>query len=133
MQSKSKLYFLTICILVLSLMSCDPGHFGKTLIRNESSYSLELKYTTHTNDKSIIIQPNSFVEVFHFGGLGSGRDYNCCSCEFEVISLQPVDTSMTMTKDITNEGNWILSDPNEKRFSNEEITCEFAVRSFDIQ
>jgi len=133
MKLKSKRYFLTISIALLSLVSCDPGHFGKMFIRNDSSYSIELTYSTQTKDTSIIIQPNSVVDVFHLGGLGPGEYYSCCACEFMTISLQPVDTSKELTKDITNTENWILTNPNQKKFINKEITCEFAVEPGDIQ
>lgn len=133
MKSKNKLYFLIIAVTLIPLASCDPGHFGKMFIRNDSSYSIELTYSTQTKDTSIIIQPNSVVDVFHLGGLGPGEYYSCCACEFMTISLQPVDTSKELTKDITNTENWILTNPNQKKFINKEITCEFAVEPGDIQ
>jgi hypothetical protein len=133
MTNNSRPIFATIFTTLLFLVGCDPGHIGKAFISNDSSYTLELKYQTHTKDTSIVIQPNSRTDVFHFGGLGSGRDYDCCVYEFTTISLQPIDTSKNMTKTITECNNWTMTNPNKRRFSNKEINCEFLVTQSDIQ
>lgn len=120
-------------LLAVFFIGCDPGHVGKTFIRNESSQTLQLKYKTYNKDTAITILANSVVDVFHFGGLGAGKDYDCCACEFIELSLQPVDTSLTMTKNISDQSAWDVTNPNQKRFSNKEIKCEFKVTASDIQ
>lgn len=125
--------FTAIFVTLLFLVGCDPGHSGKVFISNNSSYTIALKYQTHTIDTSIVIQPNSRTDVFHFGGLGSGRDYEYCIYEFTTISLQPIDTSKYMTKTIADCNNWATINPNTRRFSNKEINCEFLVTPSDIQ
>jgi hypothetical protein len=47
--------------------------------------------------------------------------------------FEPMDTTKTLTKSITNRNNWILTNPNKKRFSNKDIDCEFEVKESDIQ
>ena len=130
---KTKFYFIYILGIILFLTSCDPAHNGKTFIRNESSFTLELKYKTHINDTLIIIPPFSLVDILHFGGIGAGRDYDCCACEWVEISLQPTNTSKSLTKSITDNKNWTITNPNKKRFSNEEIDCEFSILETDLQ
>lgn len=133
MTIKSKLLFATIFATLIILAGCDPGHFGKALIINDSSYTLALKYQTQVKDTSVVIQPNSQSDVFHFGGLGSGRDYVWCVYEFRTISLQPIDTSKYMIKTITDCNNWTTSNPNTRQLSNKEINCAFLVTQTDIQ
>lgn len=132
MKKITELNLLIIIVTTLTLTGCDPGHNGKSFIRNESSYTLQLKFKNDLKDTLILIQPNTFVDFYKFGGLGSGRDYDCCPCEFATISLQPTDTSKIMTKNITDQNNWTMTNPNKRRNSNKEIDCEFTVSQSDI-
>jgi len=132
-----KLFLLVFFLTILSLISCDPEHYGKVFIRNESTSILEMKYKPRygnlNKDTTINIQPNMLSEIFYFSGIGPGRDYDCCTYEFMEISLQPTDTSKTMTKDITDCKNWTVFNPNVKRNSSKEIEFEFKVTQSDIQ
>jgi hypothetical protein len=122
--------FIGIAIL---FCSCDPGHRGNSILNNQTSYSLDLKYKAGRVDTSITIQPNSTIEIFHFGGLGEGRDFNCCPCVFEVITLAVKDSVKTITKLVTNTENWLLINDNRRRYSSEEISCSFLLEQKDVQ
>ncbi len=128
---------ISVCIIliaILLLMSCDPGHSGNSYVRNESSYSLKLKYKTYQkNDTIIIIPPYTVLNILHFGGLGSGQDFDCCPCELPEISLSVSDSSKTIVKNIDEHKNWVLANPNHRRFENEEIICDFVIEDTDIQ
>jgi hypothetical protein len=130
---KKSISFYLFLLAAFAFTGCDPGHLGKTFIRNESSQVLLFKYKTYSKDTTITIPAHSVVDVFHFGGLGAGKDYDCCACEFTEISLQPADTSLTIAKNIGDQGNWNVTNENKRRFSNKEITCEFKVAQSDIQ
>ncbi len=127
--------FKTCCIsvCVLQFAACDPGHSGKTVFNNESSYSFEMKYKTHLiQDTMIPIKPHSINEVYHFGGLGAGKDFDCCLCKFLDISLSLADTTKSISKQINDSRNWLIVNGNKKRFSHEEITCSFLIEQQDI-
>jgi hypothetical protein len=132
-----KIFLLLFFLTVSTLISCDPEHYGKVFIHNETTSILEMKYKprygTFNKDTTINIQPNTLSEVFQFSGIGPSRDYDCCTDEFVEISLQPTDTSKTMTKDITDCKNWTVFNPNVKRNSSKEIEFEFIVTQSDIQ
>lgn len=117
---------------LISLVSCDPGHSGITTINNASTQNILLKYSTHHEEDSVIIYPNTFVDL-EFGGIGSGQEYDCCACEFTDISVATLDTSKNITKSIADEANWILTNPNKRRFSHKTIRCEFVVHETDIE
>ena len=125
-------FSLIILIQGFLLISCDTSIHGKSSIRNESSYVLNLKYNAYSKDTSILIQPNSFTDFHIIGGLGEGYKFDCCPCEFSIISLLPTDTIKVLTKNISDKNNWILTNPNTKRFDYEEINCEFIVKESDI-
>lgn len=127
-----KVLLSTFAILLICF-SCDPGHFGKIVIQNETGYQLELKYTTNLKDTTINMQPKTSVNILNFGGLGAGQDYQCCICEFNEIAILPSDTTKTITKSISDAGNWKLINANEKRYSTKEIICEFVILESDIQ
>jgi len=133
MRTIYKISLIIVLGIILSLAACDPIYTGKTFVRNESSYILELQYEPYLEDSSIIILPYSYIEIFHFDGLGKGKDYDCCSCEFVKILLNPADTSKELTKNIENQSNWIKTNSNAKKFSGEEINCEFRITQEDIQ
>ncbi|MEO8769899.1 MAG: hypothetical protein ABI402_07435 [Ferruginibacter sp.] len=120
-------------LLLICLAGCDPTFFGKTVINNETDVLLNVIYQTENKDSSLIIEPNSYTEIYHIGGLGSGKDYDCCNCEFLSITLKPTDTSKHLIKDISLSDNWNMTNENHHRFSSHEITCEFIVRPSDIQ
>lgn len=123
-----------IFLLVLELMtSCDPGHFGKSIINNDTPYALELRYTTPLTDSTIIIQPSGSIDFYQFGGLGPANYYTTCGCEFITLDLQPADTSKTLIKQITNAENWELINKNNGRYGNKEIQCIFNVLPTDIE
>lgn len=122
-----------LVMVIILFYSCDPGHGGKTILNNQTSYFLELKFNSNRIDTSMIIQPFSTVEMYDFGGLGAGRDYHCCPCEFKEISLKVKDSIKTITKLITNTNNWLMINDNTKRFSNKEISCTFLLEQKDIQ
>lgn len=126
--------FPLLFLFTLLITACDPGHLGDTYITNESSQVLELKYTKHGGkDSTIIIPAYSIRKVYHFGGLGAGRDYDCCPCEFAGLTLQPLDTNFTMTKNVMEQANWKMTNENKKKFSDhEDIKCEFTVTQSDI-
>jgi hypothetical protein len=130
---KKSISFFLFLFLATFFIGCDPGHVGKTFIRNESSQTLHFKYKTYNKDTVIVIPAHSFVDVFHFGGIGSGKYYDCCACEFLEVSLQPADTTLTMTKNIMDQNSWKMTNPNKRRFSHKEIDCEFVVAQSDIQ
>lgn len=73
------------------------------------------------------------MEVNYFGGLGEGRAYDCCPCEFIEASLQPIDTSKTINKNFTERNNWLMENKNKRRYSNKDIRCVFEVKDSDIQ
>lgn len=122
-----------LIVLTILFCGCDPGHSGNTILNNQTSYTLELKYKTGRVDTIITIQPNNTIEIYHFGGLGEGRDYTCCPCEFKEISLTVKDSVKTITKLVTNTDNWILVNDNTKRYSSKEINCSFLLEQKDIQ
>ena len=128
----NKISLLTICLTSLILFGCDPGHFGKSIVRNETPYKLELKYTTHHEDTSFIIQPNTSVDVYKFAGIGAGKGYDCCPCDFTAITLQVADSSKTLIKSINDKNSWVILNPNKRYFSNKEIRCSFSVTQSDI-
>lgn len=125
-----------LSVLLLSLIvGCDPGFRVRSFITNESSSPLLVNYhaPAPSRDSSLIIEPNSHIEIYTYGALGEGRDYDCCSCEFSPITLVPVDTSKHLMKDVAYSPNWNLSNTNRKRYDSDEITCEFVVKQSDIQ
>lgn len=122
-----------LIIFAILFCGCDPGYGGRTVLNNQTSYILELKYKTGPVDTSITVQPNNSVEVYHFGGMGAGRDYNCCPCEFREISLTVKDSSKTITKFITNTANWLMVNENTKKYSSKEINCSFVLEQKDVQ
>jgi hypothetical protein len=126
-------FFLTAFLITIVFNSCDPAHNGTSYIRNESSYALLLKFNNYDRDSTLLIQPHSLVDFYNLGGLGAGKGYNCCPCDFKTISLQPTDTTKRMIKNITDSDQWILTNPNRNRFQNKEIECEFSVTQSDIQ
>jgi len=128
-----KISYLVLFTGILMLMSCDPGHSGNSYINTQSSYELRLNYNSHYSDTTMFIQPNSLVVFYRFGNIGAGNEYDCCPCEFQTITLQPTDTSKHLIKVITNTNNWIMINPNTKRFDNKDITCEFFITQSDIQ
>jgi hypothetical protein len=132
-HTTAKLNAAFFSIFLLSSFGCDPGHVGKSFINNRSLFPLSLQYKSYYNDTVLLIQPNSLVEIFSFGGLGSGRDYDCCPCEFPTITLRPTDTSKTLVKSIADKSAWTLNNPNRRRFSNKVITCEFIIGDTDIK
>ncbi len=123
--------YTIVCLTLLS--GCDPGHRGKTVLNNQTSYPIKLTYSTYfIKDTIILLNPFSVTEVFDFGGLGAGKDYNCCLCEFEKISLATVDTLKVISKSINDSKNWLISNGNKKRFSHQEITCSFLIEPQDV-
>lgn len=138
MSPKSLSRIPIIFTILLVWESCDPGHNGKSYIVNHSTYTLQLKLKSSHNlsnsdDSIFLIPPNTSLEFFKFGGLGAGKDYECCTCEFDRLTLQPTDTSKSMTKIITEKTNWEISNPNKRNYNNKEIHCEFSVDQSDIK
>lgn len=127
--------FKIVALIVISILfyRCDPGHSGDTILHNQTAYSLNLSFKSGSTDTSMTIQPYSTTEIYRFGGLGSGSDYNCCPCEFKEITLVVADTSKSITKSVTDSANWLMLNPNEKRFSTEKIICNFLLEPKDIQ
>ena len=121
---------LFVCLLTFT--SCDPGHFGDMFVRNTSAQALRLNYSSNRADGSMVIPPDTLVHIYHFGSLGAGENYDCCSCEFLSVALAPVDTTLLLTKDPLDRHNWELTNPNTWRFSSKTITCEFVVTDADI-
>ena len=132
-MSKRITKFILHFLLSLFLPGCDPNYFGKTFIKNESSFQLNLHYHTEFKDSMLIIQSNPFIKVYHFGGLGEGRGYDCCSCDFLLVTLKPTDSSKNLIKDTSVNNNWNITNTNRERSSSHEITCKFIVRPTDIQ
>jgi len=126
---------LALLIGLSILSSCDPAHNGNSYINNQSTFELRLDFKSYSplHDTTILIQPNTTLNFFKLGGLGAGKDYDCCPCDFETITLQPTDTSKSMIKNINDQNNWILTNPNKRKYSNKEIDCEFVVTQSDIQ
>ena len=122
-----------LVIIVILFYSCDPGRSGKTILNNQTSFSLELRYNTWSTDTFMIIPPKSSMVIYHIGGLGEGRDYDCCPCAFKEISLTVKDSNKTISKFITETNNWLLINENTKRYSNKEINCSFLLEQKDIQ
>jgi hypothetical protein len=133
MTHKNRISLLTAWLVSLILFGCDPGHFGKSIVRNESPYKLELKYKTHYNDTSLIIQPNTSVDIYKFAGIGAGKGYDCCPCDFTTITLQVADTSKTLIKSINDRNSWVILNPNKRYFSSKAITCSFSITQSDIR
>jgi hypothetical protein len=100
---KLKLPLLMISLFAFVSVSCDPVYFGKSYIRNDSSAALSLQYKSSLGDTTIVIPANSMVEIGQFSGMGPASDFTCCPCEFESISLVPVNTSLMLSKDIASE------------------------------
>lgn len=120
-------------IFTLLFYGCDPGYGGKTILNNQTSYTLELKFKTGRIDTIITVQPLNSVEVYRFGGMGAGRDYKCCPCEFREISLTIKDSAKTIKKLITNSDNWLMVNDNKRKYSGKEIICSFLLETKDIQ
>lgn len=124
---------LTQILGLFILSSCDPGHGGNIYINNRSSDQLLLNYVANSDSGSLIIYPNTRVDIHKFGGLGEGNSIYCCPCLLLSVQLMPVDTSKQLTKSIDDSTNWIMINPNIKKFDSEHISCDFIVTSADIQ
>lgn len=127
--------YLTFLIGLMVFSSCDPGHIGNAYIDNQSATELKLVFNSNSPhyDTTIFIQPETRVDFLRFGGLGAGNKFDCCLCEFNSIILLPTDTSKHLTKPITDKNNWVMTNPNDNRFQNKRISCEFIVTQSDIQ
>lgn len=133
---QTKIYaYLALLAGTLILSSCDPGHQGNAYLENRSAYELELKFSTYgqQRDTTILIPANTKVDLYKFGGLGAGNNFDCCPCEFKSITLGPTDPAKSLIKNITASENWSLSNPNERRFQNKNISCAFIVTASDIE
>ena len=129
---RTKYFSCTVLSAMLLLSACDRGHSGKAFIRNTSSFPLQLNFRAHSGNESLLVQPNTMVEILKFGGLGEAFKYDCCPCEYTEITLQPLDPAKHLAKEITVKDNWSISNPNTNWFTSKLITCEFTVNEGDI-
>jgi hypothetical protein len=130
---KLRLPVLMIFLFAFVLVSCDPVYFGKTYIRNDSSTALSLQYNSSLGDTTIVIPAHSMVEIGQFSGMGSTSDFTCCPCEFEIYNLVPVNSSLSLSKDIANNNQWAISNQKAKGHSQKVINCQFTISPSDIQ
>jgi hypothetical protein len=122
-----------------NLIGCDPAYSGKSSVKNNSSYPLELKYKINIAiwedsivEKTILLPPDTMFAFTDFNGRGWAQYFKCCPCEFDSISIKPIDTTKLLTKDIVNEGNWQVFNPNKRGKYREEIECTFEITNADI-
>lgn len=139
-QSLHRLLFIKISVsvalvLLTFLTSCDPGHSGNSQIHNNSSYALKLNFQKYYNggDSSLVIPANSKISFNTFGGLGAGRDFDCCVCESGIKLLEPTDTSKQLMKDVYDSVNWVLINHNKRKFDSHDISCILVINPSDIQ
>ncbi len=133
MKKKNKLVHSIFIIISCCLYACEPGHYGTTFVTNNTIYPLTVTFSTNRMDTVIPINAYETKQIYAFGGLGSGMDYDCCTCEFFTLLVTPDDPSLTILKSISDDNNWELFNPNERKFSSKEIQCTFTLNVEDIQ
>ncbi|MFI5172312.1 MAG: hypothetical protein ACHQFW_07965 [Chitinophagales bacterium] len=119
--------------LMLGFAACDPGHSGTSLIVNNSTYPISIYFATNRLDTTILIPALTSSSIYSFGGLGSGKDYDCCPCEYLTITAVPEDPFKNLIKSIEDPDNWELENPNKREFSSKPIECIFTIEESDIQ
>ena len=78
------------------------------------------------------IPPDTTIVFANFEGRGNSKYFDCCTCEFDSIAINLIDSSKVITKSISSESNWETFNPN-KSLGNKEIECRFKITSSDIQ
>jgi len=125
----------------IMIEGCDPAYNGMSLIRNQTPYSLAVLFRMDTSigrslpgimDATILIPPDTVIRFTYFGGLGNAKYFDCCVCEFDSIFISLVDTGKVITKNIADDANWKVFNPN-KNFGGKAIECEFVLKPSDIQ
>lgn len=123
---KTIIYLLLLAVLFLS---CDPMMSISYTIKNNTQQELKIKFNGADSDSVLPVGINQSIVVRSFDKYGQTKYYDCCLCE---VILSPIngyisDSSKVLTKNYTEENNWILNKKKRK------VECIFEVNDVDLE
>lgn len=132
-MARFSLKLLSFFAITFVTASCISGHHAESNVRNDSSTKLEVTFEKDGESKTVTIPAHTTQTITTSTEKGAGKDFDCCLCELETVSIKSVDSTKTVIKSITSESNWNLDNPNKRKMDSKIIICEFVVGDSDVQ
>lgn len=119
---------ISILLLSLFLVSCDPYTSGDSYFINSSDEIIELTYNHYAfEDTTVFVHPNDSVHLAWFKERGKPKDFNCCVCTIHSAAIEPSDSTKQITKSVDVNDNWMINRKGQL------VECLFQIADTDIE
>lgn len=122
-----------IILIVVTLISCDPGVTYNKIIQNDSDFRLEIYSCGDTAKHMYSIPDHSEMSINGYEGLGQAFEFENCDyyTDSMVVKIYNKD-SLHLSFDINDRSNWTFRRIKKQFKDAGECECRVRIENQDI-